>query len=72
MGSMTPAPSDEEAALVLRACRELLASAEVVELGDEYFYASLPLCVIDAVYSIGVRYGSVRNVIRRYCVVEVG
>jgi hypothetical protein len=25
-------------------------------LGDEYYYQSLPLCVIDAVYSTGVRY----------------
>jgi hypothetical protein len=36
-------------------------------LGDEYFYQSLPLCVIDAVYSIGVKYGGVRNVVKRYC-----
>jgi hypothetical protein len=35
--------------------------------GDEYFYQSLPLCVIDAVYSIGVRYEGVRNTINRYC-----
>ncbi len=37
------------------------------ELGDEYFYQSLPLCVIDAVYSIGVRYSSTKRVIERYC-----
>jgi hypothetical protein len=30
-------------------------------------YQSLPLCVIDAVYSIGVRYRSVENVVDRYC-----
>ena len=36
-------------------------------LGDEYRYSSLPLCVIDAVYSIGVRYAGVTNVIARYC-----
>jgi hypothetical protein len=41
-----------------------LASAS---LSDAYFYASLPLCVIDAVYSIGVRYESVQNVVARYC-----
>lgn len=41
-----------------------LASAS---LGNEYFYQSLPLCVIDAVWSIGVRYESVRNVVDRYC-----
>lgn len=37
------------------------------KLSDEYCYQSLPLCVIDAVYSIGVRYGGVRNVVIRYC-----
>lgn len=41
-----------------------LASAS---LGEEYYYQSLPLCVIDAVYSIGVRYEGVRNVVARYC-----
>lgn len=38
-----------------------------VRLPDEYFYQSLPLCVIDAVYSIGVKYEGVRNVVKRYC-----
>jgi hypothetical protein len=33
--------------------------------GDEYY--SLPLCVLDAVFSIGVRYEAVRNVVARYC-----
>jgi hypothetical protein len=41
-----------------------LASAR---LPCEYYYSSLPLCVIDAVYSIGVRYGGVRAVVKRYC-----
>ncbi|WP_206023530.1 hypothetical protein [Rubrivivax sp. JA1026] len=36
-------------------------------LGDEYRYGSLTLCVIDAVYSIGVRYESVQRVVARYC-----
>jgi len=36
-------------------------------LGGEYYYQSLPLCIIDAVYSIGVRYEGVRNVVARYC-----
>lgn len=36
-------------------------------LGDEYFYQSLPLCVIDAVWSIGVHYTNVKNVVKRYC-----
>jgi hypothetical protein len=39
----------------------------IAELSDDYFYASVPLCVIDAVYSIGVRYEGVRRVVARYC-----
>jgi hypothetical protein len=37
------------------------------ELGDDYGYPSVPLCVIDAVFSIGVRYGSTENTVRRFC-----
>ncbi len=37
------------------------------KLSDAYFYQSLPLCVIDAVYSIGVRYTSVQAVVDHYC-----
>ena len=36
------------------------------KLGDEYFYNSLSLCVIDAVFSIGVKYEATQNVVRRY------
>jgi hypothetical protein len=36
-------------------------------LTDDYYYQSLPLCAIDAVYSIGVRYEGVRAVVLRYC-----
>jgi hypothetical protein len=36
-------------------------------LPHEYSYSSLSLCVIDAVYSIGVRYEDVQAVVRRYC-----
>lgn len=37
------------------------------ELNDEYFYQSLPLCVIDSVYSIGVKYEGTRNTVKKYC-----
>ncbi|MFO0798323.1 MAG: hypothetical protein U0804_12670 [Gemmataceae bacterium] len=37
------------------------------QLSDSYYYVSLPLCVLDAVYSIGVRYEGVLNVVERYC-----
>ena len=36
-------------------------------LAPEYYYQSLPLCVIDAVFSIGVRYSGVKRVVERYC-----
>lgn len=35
-------------------------------LPEEFFYNSLDLCVIDAVFSIGVKYESVKNVVRKY------
>lgn len=40
---------------------------EPIPLSPEYYYASLPLCVIDAVYSIGVTYTSTRNTVIRFC-----
>ena len=39
----------------------------VAQLSPEYYYDSLPLCIIDAVYSIGVNYSSTRNTVIRYC-----
>jgi len=47
-------------------CRDHL-EFDGVELGDEYGYASVPLCVIDAVFSIGVRYASTENTVSRFC-----
>ncbi len=38
-----------------------------VRLPLEYFYKSLPLAVIDAVFSIGVTYTSTENTVRRFC-----
>ncbi len=37
-----------------------------VELGDEYGYPSVPLCVIDAVFSIGANYVATQNTVRRF------
>ena len=55
-----------EISLIATQAQKVL-SLGTAQLGDEYFYQSLPLCVIDAVYSIGVRYEGVRNTIGRYC-----
>ncbi len=37
------------------------------KLGNEYYKGSMPLCVIDAVFSIGVRYEAVTNTLKRVC-----
>ena len=47
-------------------CKENL-NFDNVKSGDEYGYANLPLCIIDAVFSIGVRYTGVQNTITRFC-----
>lgn len=36
-------------------------------LSDEYVYQSLPLCVIDAVYSVGAKYAGTRRTVMDYC-----
>lgn len=40
---------------------------EYLDLVDEYRYASLPVCVIDAVFSIGVRYTHTQRVVENFC-----
>ena len=40
---------------------------EIPILPDEYRYASLPICVVDAVFSIGVRYISTQRVVKNFC-----
>lgn len=52
--------------------RVIAHASQVLSLADaslphEYYYSSLSLCVIDAVYSIGVKYEGVQAVVRRYC-----
>lgn len=36
------------------------------ELRDAHYYASVPLCVIDAVFSIGVRYSNAARAVQRF------
>ena len=57
---------DKVAAVAAFCEKELVLQG--AHLHDAYFYQSLPLCVIDAVYSIGVKYEGVQNVVKRYCV----
>lgn len=47
-------------------CKEKL-NLESATFSSSCYYDSLPLCVIDAVFSIGVQYTAVKNVVRNYC-----
>lgn len=38
-----------------------------IVLPDEYYYAHLPLCVVDAVFSIGAVYTSTQNTVKNFC-----
>lgn len=38
---------------------------ETAGQGWEYYYLSMPLCVVDSVFSIGVRYEGVTNTVER-------
>ncbi len=59
--------SQDSDALVVAAYAEKMLRLDEAKLGEEYYYKSLPLCVIDAVFSIGVRYKGTQNVVDRYC-----
>ena len=60
----TPAPKQD----VTRLVDYIIETGLVpVDLPPEYAYASLPLCIIDAVFSIGVRYAGVTATIQRFC-----
>jgi hypothetical protein len=47
-------------------CRQVLKLAEA-RLSDPYFYMSLTLCMIDAVFSIRARYETTMSTVKRYC-----
>lgn len=49
-----------------QACEATL-NLENAALSPSYYYDSLPQCVIDAVFSIGVKYTSTTNVVKSYC-----
>lgn len=49
------------------ACESILDLASA-SLSPSYYYDSLPYCIIDAVFSIGVKYTSTQNVVKSYCI----
>ncbi|WP_454737193.1 hypothetical protein [Cupriavidus necator] len=56
----------DDALKVAEYCHRVLP-LHSASLSDEYYYQSLPLCIIDAVFSINVKYQSTQNVVSRYC-----
>ncbi len=62
-----PKEYDEQVAKLLQHIRISLPALGNATLSDEDYYASLPLCVIDAVFSIGVRYEGTRRVVSNWC-----
>lgn len=55
-----------EAKKIVEHAQRVLSLSDT-KLGSEYFYQSISLCIIDAVYSIGVQYNQVQRVVDRYC-----
>lgn len=58
--------ADEQISILSKVC-ETLFDLENLRLSSGYYYDSLPLCVIDAVFSIGVRYTSTQKTVKNYC-----
>jgi hypothetical protein len=61
---------DEITKATVAAIRAKIPDLHTAKLGPEYSYHSLPLCVIDAVFSIGVRHRNVQNVVEAWCVAQ--
>lgn len=64
-------PMDEITKATIAAIRKNIPGLQAATLGPEYSYHSLPLCVIDAVFSIGVRYRNVQNVVESWCIAQI-
>jgi hypothetical protein len=63
---MSRALSERDIERLIDHCREVL-DLEDDAAASEYGYCSVPLCIIDAVYSINARYSSVQHTVARYC-----
>ena len=47
-------------------CKQIL-NLHSAKLSEEYYYNSLPLCIIDAVFSIGIRYSTTKQAVINFC-----
>ncbi|MGG7035768.1 MAG: hypothetical protein ACI7YS_11340 [Flavobacterium sp.] len=57
----------EIAIKVTEFCNEIFEDKKEYELPSEFHYRHLPLCVIDSVFSIGVKYETVQKAVDRFC-----
>lgn len=55
--------SDADVAALAAHCRDVLPLAQAA---PEPFYHSLPLCILDVIFSVNARYEAASNVVRRY------
>ena len=55
-----------DAERLANACERIFPLKDLT-LSPSSSYDSLPLCLIDAVFSIGVKYTSTQNVVKHYC-----
>jgi hypothetical protein len=62
MSDLTPQESEQ----LLAHARTVLSLNENEEIDKEPLYHSLPLCVVDAVFSINAKYPTTQNVVNRY------
>jgi hypothetical protein len=61
-----PASHGDRLARLIESLRSKLDLSQPLN-PEEYAYQSLPLCILDAVFSINAKYESTRNVVERYC-----
>jgi hypothetical protein len=61
---------DADTVRTVAAILEKIPDLALAKLGPEYSYHSLPFCVIDSVFSIGVRYRSAQNAVAAWCAAQ--
>ncbi len=57
---------NQTAQIIADYCRENFDLSRIKD-AENYGYNTLPLCIIDAVFSINARYSSTRNVVKQFC-----
>jgi hypothetical protein len=56
----------DDAHKIAKYCEELFSLEDIIPSGTPH-YPFVPLCIIDAIFSINVKYTSTKNTVERYC-----